>query len=281
MKNKIAFITLGLLSLSLAGCGTRMSVYPNADKYLVGNQTYEQNVETLSIDWLSGSVTLIEDETIEGVKIEEETNLTNEKELVHSYMSEGKLSIKYFASGHRCSKMFGVKKDLTITYKPGLKEINVDLTSGSFKANTITSQLVVFDLTSGFIDIGTITSHNVKLDATSGSMKVDTIVSEKVKTSMTSGSCTINHMTSQEYVGGATSGTYNIGFTAIEYATFDITSGNINMTIPEAGARVKVTKTSGTVATERECTIENNIYRFGDAIADIKVTMTSGKVVIK
>ena len=281
MKNKIAFITLGLLSLSLTGCGTRMSVYPNSDKYLKGNQEYEQNIDTLDIDWISGSVTLVEDATIEGVKIEEETNLTNEKEQVHTYLSEGKLLVKYFASGHSCSKPFNVKKDLTITYKPGLKEIKIDLTSGSVKAETMTSQLVDVDITSGSVDVGTITSHNVKLDATSGSMKVDTLVSEKVKTSFTSGSCTINHVTAEEYNGTSTSGTYNIGFTGVNYATFDMTSGNLNMTIPEAGARVKVTKTSGNVVTQRECTIDNNVYTFGDGIADIKVTMTSGKVVIK
>ncbi len=281
MKSKIAFITLGLLSLSLVGCGTRMSVYPNSDKYLKGNQEYEQNIDTLDIDWISGSVTIVEDATIEGVKIEEETNLTDEKELVHTYLSEGKLSVKYFASGHSCSRLFNVKKDLTITYKPGLKEINIDLTSGSVKAETMTSQLVDIDITSGSINVGTITSNNVKLDATSGNMTVDTIVSGKVKTELTSGSITINHMTAQEFNGKATSGTYNIGFDAIEYANFDLTSGNINMTIPEAGARVKVAKTSGSVTTQRECKIENNVYTFGDGIADIKINMTSGKVVIK
>ena len=38
------------------------------------------SISSLNINWISGKLTLVEDETIRGVKIVEETDLTNEKE---------------------------------------------------------------------------------------------------------------------------------------------------------------------------------------------------------
>lgn len=261
MKNKIAFITLGLLSLSLTSCGTMYGTYKDADKYLAGNQTYEQDISVLDIDWVSGSLTLVEDETITGVKVEEVTNLTNEKELVHSYLNEGELKIKFFASGHARRSFTSFKKELTVTYKPGLTKINIDLTSGSFTANSVTSTTFDLDLTSGNAKIGKMTADTVKTDVTSGSIE-------------------INELTAKDLESDMTSGTFNVGFKSINTADFDLTSGKINMTLPTDGGKVKVSKTSGTVTTERDCTVNNNLYTFGSGAADIKVSMTSGTLKI-
>lgn len=262
MKKLIALGLLGLMSLSLASCGVYVGRYANADKYLSGNQTYEENITALDINWISGSVTLIEDETITGVKVEEVTDLTNEKELVHSYLDNGKLMIKFFASGHRCSKMFGFKKELTVTYYPGLESANVDLTSGSLKASSITAK-------------------EVKIDMTSGSATIDNVLADKVDVDLTSGDINIKNITANDFDADLTSGTITVGFSAISKADFDLTSGKINLTLPADGGTVKVSKTSGSVNTERECSINNNTYKFGTGLAEFKVSMTSGKLIIK
>ena len=80
MKKLFAFISLALMFLSLSGCGTSMGVYADADKYLVGEQNYIEEVNTIDIDWISGKIILVEDETVDGVIIKEETDLTSEKE---------------------------------------------------------------------------------------------------------------------------------------------------------------------------------------------------------
>jgi DUF4097 and DUF4098 domain-containing protein YvlB len=260
MKNKIAFFTLGLLTLPLAGCGTNMSIYPNADKYLAGNQEYSENISSLDIDWISGSLTLVEDASIEGVKIEEVTNMTEEKGLVHSYLNDGELKIKFFASGYR-AHVFNLQKDLTVTYKPGLTKINIDLTSGSLNAEKVTAT-------------------TFELDMTSGSTKINNLVADEVETDSTSGSIEITNMTTKNMKADMTSGTYTVGFTSIEKASFSLTSGSVNMTLPEDGGVVKVDKTSGSVITDRECIISDNTYTFGSGTADIKVSMTSGKLKI-
>ena len=75
-----------------------------------------------------------------------------------------------------------------------------------------------------------------------------------------------------------TSGSFTVGFASIKNASFDMTSGSINMTMPKDGGTVTVSKTSGKVYTNRECSISDNIYSFGSGEALIEVDMTSGKV---
>ena len=261
MKNKFAFISLGLIPLLLTGCGATMSVYPDADKYLVGNQTYEENITSLDVDWISGTITLVEDENIEGVKIEETINTSDQNCFVHSYLNNGELKVKYFKSGY-VSHEFNLKKELTITYKPGLDKIRIDLTSGILKAETVTAAKFELDMTSGNTKINTLTADDVDTEATSGTIEITKVNAKTLDADMTSG-------------------TYNVGFDKIEKASFDMTSGTINMTLPEDGGTVKVSKTSGTVTTDRECKISENTYTFGSGSADVKVSMTSGKLRIK
>ena len=66
---KRAFIALlSLLGLSLTSC-TYYGTYADADKYLVGDQTYTGELKELDIDWISGQVTVIEDTTSAEIKI--------------------------------------------------------------------------------------------------------------------------------------------------------------------------------------------------------------------
>lgn len=261
MKNKIAFALLGLMSLGLAGCGTTIGVYADADKYVAGNTEYA-NVEVtkIDVDWVSGSVTLVEDETATGITISEVTNLTDQNDLVHSYFHDGILSVKYFASGHWCRSL-QIKKELTITYKPGLDSLRVELTSGSLTADNIHAKDFNLDITSGSANVGNIVADNIDVD-------------------MTSGSATFTKVNAKSFNADLTSGKITVGYEAIERASFDLTSGKINMTLPTDGGTVKVSKTSGSVVANRAGTFSGNTYKFGEGAADIKVSMTSGTLTI-
>ena len=261
MKKRFGLFLLGIIGLTLSGCGVNGGIYPDGDKYLAGNQTYSENISTLDVDWISGNVTLIEDENIEGVKIEEDTDLTKESEWVHSYLNDGVLKIKFFASGYHLNTRFTYKKDLTITYKPTLNNIKIELTSGKCTASKLSADKCVIDITSGTVNVGTIKADKVVSDQTSGRIEID-------------------HIETKEFDSDMTSGTLKVGFTTLEKATFDMTSGSLNMTLPEDGGKVKVSKTSGSVTANRECTVKSGLYTFGNGDADIKVSMTSGSVVI-
>lgn len=262
MKKWFGLFLMPLLGLSLSSCGTSIGTYPDADKYLVGDQTYGENISSLDIDWVSGNLTLVEDRSIEGVKVEEKTDLTDEKERVHSYLNNGQLNIKFFASGYRRTSFTGFKKDLTVTYHPGITNIDIDLTSGNLKADSLTADKIDLEMTSGSSNVGRISAKEVDVDFTSGNLG-------------------IGHLSANTFDAEMTSGTIKVVFDEISKASFDLTSGSIDMTLPSAGGKVKVAKTSGSVNAVRQCSIENNLYTFGDGDADIKVEMTSGIVTIR
>lgn len=261
MKIKLPYVLLPLMTLGLTSCGPSMGIYKDADKYVSGNIEYSDvEVNNIDIDWISGSLTLVEDESATGITIKEETNLTDADDLVHSYYHDGILSVKYFASGHTCSRT-NVKKDLTITYKPDLDYLRVDLTSGKLNAENIHATTFVLDMTSGDSKIKNLVSNDVDIDATSGTVEIDKLTGKKLNVDITSG-------------------TIKTVFDTIETAKYDLTSGKIFMTLPVDGGTVKVSKTSGSVTANRECSINNDTYKFGTGSADIKVSMTSGKLTI-
>ncbi len=62
MKKTLFVLVLTALCLTLCACGfTAGGAYPNADKYAVGNFTYDAaSVEAVDISWISGCVELVE-----------------------------------------------------------------------------------------------------------------------------------------------------------------------------------------------------------------------------
>ena len=280
MKKLFILFTSILCIFGLTGCGTSVGSYADADKYLVGNQIYDENITSLDIDWVNGKITLIEDESISGVKIEETTNLTKKEELVHSYLNNGELKIKFFASNYRRFGFTPIKKELVVTYKPGLENFNLDLTSGNCLATQLTATKCNIDMTSGSAKIDKIIASTCDIDMTSGNFKIDNLMANEFSSECTSGDIKINKADVKDFDAEMTSGNYSVSFINVEKATFDMTSGDINMTLPEDGGQVNIYKTSGSIITNRECSVNNNIYTFGNGSASIEVKMTSGKVII-
>lgn len=261
MNKKIGLVLLGLATLGLSSCGAHIGPYENADKYIAGNVEYANvEVNKINIDWVSGVITLVEDENATGILVSEDTDLTDPDALVHTYFHDGILDVKYFASDYWCHQV-NYKKELTLTYRPGLESLNVDITSGRLAAENIRAKEFDLNLTSGSASIGNIVAENIDVD-------------------MTSGECAFSKINSKNFDADLTSGTARVNFDEIEKATFDLTSGDIDMSLPVNGGTVKVSKTSGKVITNRECTISEDTYKFGDGTADIKVSMTSGTLTI-
>ena len=75
-KSALAFLAL-LILFSVLFCSTgcvnyvTQQRYANAEKYVVGDQTYEETVTSLNVEWLCGTLTLIEDENATAVTLKE------------------------------------------------------------------------------------------------------------------------------------------------------------------------------------------------------------------
>lgn len=279
MKLKHINLLLGLVPFSLSSC-TTISAYPDGAKYISGNKEYQVNIHSIDVDWINGNITFVEDVNIEGVKIEETTNLTNPKEKVHTYVDNGELKIKFFASGHTC-KSISYTKDLVITYNPGIKEISAEIIDGEIFAQSLTADEVELDSISGNIDIQNIKAKQVDIESTSGNIEIDNIVATSFEIDNISGTTKLSDIHAKTFEAEFVSGNSDVKFSSIDNAAFDSVSGNIDLTLPSDGGSVKINKTSGKVTTLRECTFSNNTYIFGTGSALIDVEITSGNVTIQ
>ena len=260
---KLFISLLSLLGLSLTSC-TYYGTYADADKYLVGDQAYTGELKELDIDWVSGEVTLVEDTTSAEIKIVEESDVELiEAEKVHSYFNEGVLKIKYWESGHKSHSFISRNKHIYVTY-PSLEKLTVDLTSGKFDAKKVTAS-------------------DIKVNLTSGSVDLDEVSCETMTTNITSGSVNIDKITCNTYESNLTSGSVTIGSSTANEMTFKVTSGKVDLAIPESGATISFTKTSGSLKLDRQDYTKNadGQYVYGDGACKVRIKVASGKAIIR
>ncbi|MBE6136754.1 MAG: DUF4097 domain-containing protein [Erysipelotrichaceae bacterium] len=260
-----------------AGGGT----YADADKYLVGSQTYVSSIDSIDIDWAFGKVTLISDESITGAIVKEENNLIDD-EKVHSYLKGSELLIKFFASGHRGNNIDSKDKELYLTYNPNdIKIFDIGSTSATVVLpKLVASEEVKLSLTSGNVSVEGINSPKTDIYLSSGYVKINELTSNNLSIKATSGTVDIKNIHVGDIDADMTSGNLSLGFVEFNKGQLDMTSGEANITLPDDGAIVSIHKTSGTVITSRECTISGDQYVFGTSEAKMDINITSGKVVI-
>ena len=280
---RFRLLTLLLAMPFLCGCYNSAGgkIYPDADKYLVGNQTYTTSVNNINIDWAFGKVTLISDETITGAIVKEENNLP-EVEKVHSYLRGSDLLIEFFASGHRGTNINSKDKELYLTYNPNdIKVFDISSTSASVIAPKLTaSEKVEFSLTSGDVTVEGINSPKTNIVLTSGVVNIKELSSDTLSIKATSGTVDIKNINVPEIDANMTSGNLFLSLAKFNKGKLDMTSGEANIALPDDGAIVSIHKTSGTVVASRECTISGDQYIFGTSEAKMDINITSGKVVL-
>ncbi len=280
---RFKLLTLLLAIPFLCGCYNSAGgkIYPDADKYLVGNQTYASSVNNINIDWAYGKVTLISDETITGAIVKEENNLP-EVEKVHSYLRGSDLLIEFFASGHRASNIDSKDKELYLTYNPNdIKTFDIGSTSATLiLPKLVAKEKVEITLTSGDVLVEGINSPKTNIVLTSGVVNIKELSSDALSVKATSGTVDIKDIHVQELNAKMSSGNLSLSLSEFVKASFDMTSGNANFSLPSDGAIVNIHKTSGTVVASRECTISGDQYIFGTSESKMDINITSGTVVL-
>ena len=267
----------------LCGCynSTGGGTYPDAEKYLVGNQTYTSEVTSIDIDWAFGKVTLVEDTSITGAIVKEDNNLP-EEEKVHSYLKGSELLIKFFASGHRGMNIDSKDKELYLTYNPNSINIyDIGITSAKLVTpKLVAKEKVIISMTSGNATVEGIDTPNTNILFSSGSITVNELNSPKASIHATSGSANIKNMNVDELDVDMTSGDLSLSLVKFSNAKINMTSGEANITLPEDGCIADIHKTSGTVIVSREHTVSGERYVFGTSHSMMNINITSGKIVI-
>jgi len=277
---------------------TTQKPYDDADKYLVGSQTYEvSELVRLNVDWNVGKVTLIEDETSTCVTLTEENALSDDKK-VHSYYHDGVLDIHFWKSGLR-DMVREKEKHLTITY-PSVRDLRVEMTSGDVVADKLTAENVSIKMTSGDVDIKKLQSVSFACRMTSGDLAIDEMESkeitfemtsgkgkfgsvnaETVTMSQTSGDIVVREMETKSFSSDSTSGDLDIAFTRVERASVSMTSGDTEIKLPEKGATASIAMTSGSFKSDLPYVVDMGKYIFGEGECELGIKMTSGSLRIK
>ena len=293
----------------LSGCSSLvMPIYPDAEKYWVGNKNYEENVKSIDIDWLAGGIGVYEDESVQGVEVSEadETNL-KDKEKVHTYLNdEGKLFIKYFESGYFAgffnTSKYKEAKALTVRYNPELAEslkinmtsgnafvyaketenVSINITSGDLNSDYLYCENLSLNTTSGGLYIKDAKANNVSINVTSGNTSIDKLEASKISIDTTSGDVSLPVTTTDTIDVDCTSGKLTLGFASnVSNGKVHFTSGSLDLTLPESGGTAKITKTSGSIKILREHTVDGSLYKFGDGPSYFDISFTSGGVTVR
>lgn len=261
MKN-LKILPLLLLVPLMASCGTTMmGTYADADKYVTGDQTYESQIETIDIDWISGSIELkYDDEATATTLVEENGDKYEDAYKVHSYLNGTTLYVKYMKSGHVVIN--SKPKKLLLTYSSAyLENIIVKLTSGKLTSNKLDA------------------SEKVSIFMTSGSANIDIIHTKDFSFKMTSGSAIIKDLFTETFTTDMTSGGFDVDIKNFNTGKINSTSGSISVRLPEEGGVVSVKKTSGSVVVKNNEYINaSGIYTLKDGTGRIDVNMTSGVI---
>lgn len=217
-------------------------VYPDADRYLCGDQTYEGTVTEIHVDWIAGNVTLVEDETMKGVQVKEANDLPDEDK-VHSYFHDGVLDVQYIASGRK-SNVSSSDKKLVLTYNPvSLAKLDLDITTGALNASTLhASESIHVDLTTGNFTAGSIATPEFDLDLTTGAVETK--------------------------------------FASLSHGIIDVTTGSVALTLPPSGGKVKVEQVTGRVDARRDHVEKDGYYVFGEGSATLDVSIVTGSITI-
>lgn len=302
MRKKMVLALFILCLLMFAGCKAHANVsYKDADKYVAGNQEYVGELNKLYINWICGEVNLIQDDNADKITITEYNDLDEDKK-VHSWFNDHDLYIQFAKPGYYI--IDANLKKLEIKYKD-LNKLEVKLTSGTFNTTDIEADEVLFDLTSGDVNINDISADRVSFDFTSGDVNINSIEANEVKIDFTSGESNIKvikadtlnidlssgNMKIQELYTknlnyAMSSGDSELGIKACERGSFDFTSGDLSLKLPDDKyTQIKLDKTSGRFSTDKTYTKIADDYYFGPAFSDkvdisIYINMTSGKVKI-
>ena len=278
---KIPLVSLVLfLILSIGFCFTgcadyvTQQKYENADAYAVGDQTYNSEVTTLNVDWLCGSLTLIEKEDATEITLKETGSKLSDKTKMRSYLSEGVLDVKFWKSGYR-STTNDCDKDLVITL-PSVRYLNLKLTSGKFSAEKLTAKVIHLTMTSGSATVGDLSADEITLIKTSGSTSVRSLSAKEATVQSSSGKFAIRKCAAENFSSDLTSGELDVDFLSLGSAEMRMTSGTVRIGLPSGGATIDVRKTTGEIKTSLDYEKDGSEYLFGKGESRIEFHMTSG-----
>lgn len=243
----LSVLTLGVIICSIfvfTACGgIYCEEYDDAKSYAVGDKTYSEKITSAEIYWMSGSVTVITSDEQSASVIETGDELSENKK-VRSIVKDGKIIVRFWASGYKDNVSDG-EKNLTVTIPK-----SIDVTINAKEAD---------------VSFGNIEVKNLNVSTTTGKICADSVSAQTIDLNTDSGTVEINIKTCSR-------------------ADIETKSGNVSVKIPVVrGAWVTFSTKTGKLITEKEYKEELGIYIFGSGGGDteLDVKSTNGNLTIR
>lgn len=288
-----AIVWAAFLCIAISGCRYGVSwgdlfsrngnfdyEYDQADRYLAGGGTCEEEIRTLDIDWVSGSVEI---RTYDGDVIEfyEESDQTIAEEYQMRYTVDGDiLKIRFCASGIWNGK--NLSKRLTVLVPTGLslEEVRVDTVSAGIVIQDVIVSGVDVDTTSGDLYAKLEAVESVKADIISG--EVEMIIDEAIsflELETVSGQVNITAASLVEFDIETVSGALDLSLSQQSSGQIESVSGNVNIRLPETvGYQIDYESVSGAFSSDLDYETGNGWYRSGDGSCRIQAETISGNL---
>ena len=288
----------------LAGCSfgsTTYAHYANADKYVAGNQEITEKIDRIDIDYISGDIKLLTEDT-DKVTITETAKIELDADRqVHTWVEGSTLHVRYCAADKRLD-LNNLDKRLEIII-PGdviYSDVNINLTSGDLETGNIKAESINLDSTSGDrvvnCEAETITinatsgnldltqsgkSDDISIDATSGSLNIKLDEAKNLIVNSTSGTLKVEAESVEKIDADSSSGSKTFILANVpESTTVNATSGDVTFSLPsDAGFSAVINTTSGDVRSNIPFTSNGETYIFGNGTGSMDIDTTSGDVI--
>lgn len=275
----LVFALSGCIRININGSSSRYNSYSNADKYAVGDFEYDvASIRSLSVDWVAGSVTLVESDS-DTLKVYEKGNDLTEDEKLHWAMFGDELVIRYCKSGYVGKLLVNGKKDLIVEVPKNI-DIDVDCVSAEISAENITQNEVEFESVSGKISAKNVDCTELKINSVSGSITIQNANSADIRANSVSGDVDLSGVSTDEISVETISGRADLELSKANRIELSSVSGKVTVDLLGVGATVEVETTSGILDLDG-ATVVGRDYKFGDGAAKTRISTVSGGIKVK
>ena len=288
-----------ILTLVLAVCLAAYAAWSFADgEYQSGGATITDAVESIRVEWTSGSVTVAYHDA-DTVILEETADRAIGEDDRLRWKTDGKtLVVEYGAP--KLFSFFSPSKALTLTLPKSihLKKAEITGTSADIRIPELAADEIVLGSTSGDVNAavsapsvsgestsGDVTltvngrADRVKMGSTSGRLSLTLEEADGVELGTTSGGIRLEAESLKQAGLGSSSGNVSVKVKAFEQLKINTTSGDVNAEIPsDPGFTARISTSSGDFSSAVPLSGEGNTWSCGNGSAKLEISTTSGDI---
>lgn len=288
-----------ILILAVMICLVAYYTWSFADgDFTSGNATITDEVDSIDINWTSGSVTVAYHDADTVILEETSDRPINGDDRMRWKMDGKTLVVEYNTPA--LFRFFSPSKALTITLPKGksLKKADIIATSADIYVPELTAEEIALGSTSGDVEAavtapvvyGESTSGNVilkvtgktdrvKMGSTSGRLNLTLEEAEKAELGTTSGGIRLEAGNVKQADLGSTSGEISVKVSAFEQMKINATSGSVDLELSsDPGFTAKVSQTSGDFDSTLALAKDGDTWSCGDGSGKLEIGTTSGDV---